>query len=207
MNHIEHHDDLHIERFADRGASSTSGRDDDWRHWTDEQAMALVGMQSLPQHQSQCRSERFRGEEKAKVRGVWRHEQGCTMNSTEYICNRGTHLGNTLAPGNEARIAPLEEAMLRAPVEKKKWSWEWMKWMYHESFSFAMFTERWTLSFRHHRLTKIDYVWSGSWKETKEMTVKRRWIHNTTIRDARIVLIQNQSTYRSTGRALFVTIA
>jgi hypothetical protein len=31
MNHnIEHHDDLHIERFADRGeASSTSRKDDD----------------------------------------------------------------------------------------------------------------------------------------------------------------------------------
>jgi hypothetical protein len=32
----------------------------------------------------------------------------------------GTHLGNTRATGNEeARIAPLEEAMLRAPVERK----------------------------------------------------------------------------------------
>jgi hypothetical protein len=40
----------------------------------------------------------------------------------------GTHLGNTLATGNEeARIAPWKRAMLRAPVEKMKLRREWIE--------------------------------------------------------------------------------
>jgi hypothetical protein len=69
--------------------------------------------------------------------------------------------------------------MLRAPVEKKmKLRREWI--------SNDIARSGMNASFRHHRLTKIDYV-EWQLKGNKEMTVRRRWIHNnTTIRDARI---------------------
>jgi hypothetical protein len=59
---------------------------------------------------------------------------------------------------------------------------EWMKMRRSGTFSFRTLehlNERFL--FRHHRLTKIDYVWLAAERKTKEMTVKSDG-SNTTIR-------------------------